>query len=364
MTIPHQAEHIRNNLAMLKKHHNGMLRQRNAAMQLGITEAELVAAHVGFWATRLIAEPESILKDVLKFGEVMALTRNEACVHERKGVYDNVSFFSHGKVRMGLLLNPDIDLRLFMNHWAYCFGVCENARKSLQFFDKSGEAVHKIYLTKCSDESEYDKLITKYLHPEQKMDIEIEGYTNEMRELPDMKIDWKNFRHSWENLKDTHDFFPMLRKFKVGRTQALRNIGEDFAYPVKAGAVRQLLELARDKKCEIMVFVGNRGCIQIHTGEVHKLAEYGNWYNVLDEKFNLHLREDSIAQVWVTKKPTTDGMVTALEVFDRINKSIVTFFGKRKPGIPELALWREIIDLISLDAPRERAVAGEVTHVA
>ena len=46
--------------------------------------------------------------------------------------------------------------------------------------------------------------------------------------------------------------------------------------------------------------------------------------------FNLHLREDRIAGTWVTRKPTVDGFVTAVEVFDKDGEAIVTFFGKRK----------------------------------
>jgi putative hemin transport protein len=92
-----------------------------------------------------------------------------------------------------------------------------------------------------------------------------------------------------------------------------------------------------------MVFVGNRGAIQIHTGPVKKLVEHGTWYNVLDPKFNLHINETKIASTWVTKKPTDDGIITALELFDADGEIIATLFGKRKPGIPELELWREII---------------------
>ena len=124
---------------------------------------------------------------------------------------------------------------------------------------------------------------------------------------------------------------------------ALNNRGGDFAQRVDNDAARRVLDLARDRQCEIMVFVGNRGCIQIHTGPVKKLMEYGPWYNVMDPQFNLHLREDKIASSWVTRKPTEDGIVTALELFDEHSEIVATFFGKRKPGIPELELWREII---------------------
>jgi hypothetical protein len=42
----------------------------------------------------------------------------------------------------------------------------------------------------------------------------------------------------------------------------------------------------------------------------------GPWLNVLDPGFNLHLREDLIASAWIVRKPTADGVVSSLELFD------------------------------------------------
>ena len=84
--------------------------------------------------------------------------------------------------------------------------------------------------------------------------------------------------------------------------------------------------------------------IQIHTGPVHKVAVMGPWLNVLDPSFNLHLREDHIASAWVVRKPTSDGLVTSLELFDAQGDTIAMLFGERKPGRTELCAWRAIID--------------------
>ena len=91
-----------------------------------------------------------------------------------------------------------------------------------------------------------------------------------------------------------------------------------------------------------MVFVRNRGMIQIHSGPVKKIKEMNQWLNVLDPEFNLHLRQDLIAESWIVEKPTEDGVVTSLEIFDSEGEQIVTFFGARKPGKPELKGWKEI----------------------
>jgi len=324
------------------------LRIRNAAEILGVSEVELLACQMGDGVLRLNNKPEEILAEIHLLGEVMALTRNQSCVHERKGIYNNAQFYTHGKMKTGLFVNPDIDLRLFMMHWAHCFAVSENTktgpRKSIQFFDKSGTAIHKIYMTNKSIDDAYVALVENFKSDDQISPPEIEQYAAAQSDQPDTEIDWAGFRSSWENLKDTHAFFPMLKKYGVGREQGFRKIGEDFAYEVPLTSVRDVMEAARDKDCEIMVFVGNRGCIQIHTGTVKKLVDFDNWYNVLDPMFNLHLNEDDIARVWVTKKPTEDGIVTAVELFDKHGEIIATLFGKRKPGDPELELWREIVN--------------------
>ena len=52
---------------------------------------------------------------------------------------------------------------------------------------------------------------------------------------------------------------------------------------------------------------------------------------------------DKISGSWVVKKPTTDGMVHSLEIFDANGNMVVQFFGKRKPGTPELPAWTELV---------------------
>ncbi|MBA4267107.1 MAG: hemin-degrading factor, partial [Comamonadaceae bacterium] len=80
------------------------------------------------------------------------------------------------------------------------------------------------------------------------------------------------------------------------------------------------------------------------------------WLNVLDPGFNLHLREDRIADVWVVEKPTVDGVVTSLEAFDADGELMAMFFGARKPGQVEQAAWRHLLaHLQVLEQPAQDA---------
>lgn len=317
------------------------MRIRNAADALGISEGELISTQVGDYVTVLKPDFAGILTEVESLGKVMALTRNDECVHERKGVYLNPDFSSpHAQLFVG----EDIDLRIFGTHWKYAFAVVEGEKKSIQFFGKDGMAIHKIYLTKDSNEAAFDTLVEKFKAEEQNPGMQTEAIAPKAEEKPDSEIDVEGFQTAWKELKDTHDFFMMMRKFGVSRTQALRLAPDTtFAKKIDNEKVVTMLEQASARDLPIMVFVGNRGNIQIHTGNVKKVMWHGPWINVMDPNFNLHLDTTRIAETWVVRKPTEDGMVTAIEVFNKEGEIIVQFFGKRKPGIPELETWRNLV---------------------
>ncbi len=323
------------------------LRARDAAQRLGVSEAELVAARCGDGVRRLDGPWPELLKALPALGTVMVLTRNDSAVHEKVGAFDKVSAFQN----MGLVLNHDVDLRLFFNHWHFGFAVAEEAqgttRHSLQFFDVDGLAVHKVYLRNESDAEAYETLVARHLHADQAPAIKVAAAAEAPADRPDAMIDRVALRERWQALQDVHDFRAMLIDLGVGRLQAFRLVGEDLSYRVDPGSFRQALEQAASDELPIMVFVGSPGVVQIHTGPVKKLKQVGPWFNVLDPGFNLHLREDGIAEAWVVRKPTRDGIVTSLEIYDAAGQQIAWMFGERHEGQQELAGWRALVETLA-----------------
>jgi putative hemin transport protein len=274
----------------------------------------------------------------------MVLTRNESAVHEKVGRFDKVSTFQS----MGLVLNRDVDLRLFFNHWHFGFALTEEAhggpRHSLQFFDLDGTAVHKVYLRDLGAVTAYETIVAKYLHPDQAPAIAVAARVPAPADRADEAIDHAALRQRWQALQDVHDFRGMLIDLGVGRLQAFRLVGEDFAWRVGNGSFRQALERAAATALPIMIFVGSPGVVQIHTGPVKTLKEVGPWFNVLDPGFNLHLRDGEIVEAWVVRKPTRDGIVTSLEVYDAAGAQIAQMFGERHDGEAERADWRALAE--------------------
>lgn len=335
--------------AALRERRGPGLRPRDAADALGVSEGELVASQVGAGVVRLKDDPRAILADAPRLGAVKVITRNEHCVHEKIGVFDHVSFGG----AMGLVVNHDIDLRLFMGHWRSAFAVPSVGadgvtRQSLQFFDADGTAMHKIFCMPGADPAPFDALVAAHAAPEQRPELAVLPLPPRAPDRPDDAVNTDGLIAHWRALQDTHDFFGMLREFGVGREQAFRLAPDDLAAPLASNVLDRLLPEAASDGVSIMVFVGNPGCIQIHTGPIENVFARGPWLNVMDPTFDLHLRRDRVARAWRVRKPTADGIVTSVELFDAEGFCFCQLFGERKPGIPERSDWR---DLVAAHAP-------------
>ncbi|HTM77754.1 MAG TPA: ChuX/HutX family heme-like substrate-binding protein [Devosia sp.] len=322
------------------------MRERDFARIHSIAEAELVAAYTGISAVRLVPDVEALLNGLTGCGEVMALTRNESAVHEKIGPYEKVNFGKHATTVLG----EQIDLRVFPTRWAFGFAVEKTAtdgavRRSLQFFDAQGDAVHKIHARPATDLTAWAALIETLRAPDQGP-IELQpkpapvalGTPGTAEEL----------RTRWQAMTDTHQFFGLLRALNLPRLTALEQVGEDFAWRLDHSAVATLFETCAGTDLPLMAFVGNHGCIQIHTGPITNTKTMGPWFNVMDDTFHLHLRLDHITAVWGVRKPTSDGHVTSVEAFDDKGELIIQFFAQRIEGSDERLPWRDLVQNLPL----------------
>lgn len=50
---------------------------------------------------------------------------------------------------------------------------------------------------------------------------------------------------------------------------------------------------------------------------------------------------------WITRKPTQDGFVTSLELFDSKGQQIAQLYGQRTEGTKEQQQWREQLNALA-----------------
>jgi putative hemin transport protein len=320
------------------------LRQRDAAAALGVSEAQLLACLPG--TRRLRCDLPALLPRLAELGTLKAITRNDLAVHEKDGRYDNLTLSD----KVGLVLNPgQLDLRLFPAHWAHAYAAEQASPRgklrSLQFYDAAGHAIHKLYLKEDSAVPAWQALVAEFADADSTLlfDSSHTQAAPASQPLPD-GFDASGFADAWLALQDVHHFHGLLRKHGLTRQQAFRHAPAGHACQLAGDAVDSLLRGAANSVLPIMVFVGNRGMVQIHSGAIQRVQRIGEWLNILDPGFNLHLQDGQLDEIWLVRRPTRDGIITAIEAFDTQGHSIVSFFGQRTEGEPELAGWRELAE--------------------
>ncbi len=321
---------------------NPKSRARDLAQTLGVTEAHLVAAMVdGRDVVRIDPALDRLFPAIQTLGPVLALTRNESCVHERDGAYLDFRAGEHA----AMVLGPDIDLRMFPRHWVHAFALREGDKRSVQVFDAAGDAIHKVHLRPGSDIAAFEALVAALRVSDQsdRLHTTPRAPVEAARPNPE-KLDI--LRKEWAALTDTHQFLRLTSKLRMNRLGAYRIVGEPFAKLLQPEAFNEALRRASAGQVPVMIFVGNMGCIQIHGGLIHRVEMMGPWMNVLDPGFNLHLRADHIAEVWLVNKPTRQGPALSIEAFDAQGGLIVQMFGKRDP---DNAAWDALTETLAAD---------------
>ncbi len=318
------------------------MRPRDLADSLGVAEAQLLAARVGAGVTRIAADPDRLVPRLCDLGPVMALTRNDHVVHEKVGTYANYHPGDHA----AMVLTEAVDLRIFPRHWVHGFAVETGSgadlRRSVQVFDAAGTAVHKVFLRPESDAAAWVNLAADLATGGGDV-LALDPVTPAETPRGDpAKADI--LRTEWAKMTDTHQFLRLVSKLKMNRLGAYRLAGAPRAVALAPAALNDLLGALAGSGVPVMVFVGNAGCIQIHSGPIDTLKPMGPWQNVMDPGFNLHLRADRVAEVWLVDKPTRRGAALSVEAFAATGALIVQVFGMRKDDADHVPAFRALTD--------------------
>ena len=336
-----------------KKSQTPMLFPTEGAAALGVSEFELMLASP--YSQYMGGQCKAVLQQFENFGQLESIVRNDLAVHEKTAPYNNLKLGD----KMGLALNVGgLDLRFFMWRWQHMLAVTDLSRAdkpsySIQFYDEQGSAIDKVYLRGLTTENiaRWQDMIQAQVNAITTNELTLTAPTP-LREWQYKALTAEKgaeLQQGWRDMNDVHQFHGLLQKLDIDRASSYRQAPEQMTQQLNIEAVSAIFEQARDAQCPIMIFVGNSGMVQIQTGTVQTLKRMGDWLNILDKdhnSFTLHLKDQSLAQVWCVKRPTKDGIVTCIEGFDHHGTSIFSIFGQRIEGTPELEVWQKIVTKI------------------
>lgn len=299
-----------------------------------LTAVQRLAVGIPHRVTRLTGPYSALLHRVGELGIVTILSGNDSAIQERTCIYNH-----------GDHCGPQ---PLPCQKWKYGFAVNDKdedgkLQRSLQFFDGDGNALHKIVLLEAGTIGAYRAIVNDFAAPEQAPVLDIFRTRPLTANQGVEHIDINALRADWARINDTKEFLARQSEFDHLRLHKLRLAGKAFAHQVANDSVRVLLQKMADLGGTVMALVGNAGIVQTYQGKVKQIMRSDVWLNIVSPDYRLRLREDHIDSVWVAKKPTVDGILTSLELFNRQGISIARFFSCAEPGRPEPREWRDSI---------------------
>ena len=152
-------------------------------------------------------------------------------------------------------------------------------------------------------------------------------------------------RVDWALLKDTHQFQQMLKKHRMARLTAIQCVGPNYSRRIAKTGVLQVLDAVASADIPIMVFLRNQGILQIHSGPISNIVKSGPWLNIADDRFQLHLNAEHVDSTWIVRKPTKNGDIWSMEIFDRSGNQLLLINGYRREGDDNhlLAHWNDVL---------------------
>lgn len=315
-----------------------------------LTEVHVASALVEGGATRLDNDWEGIVRALPEAGEVTVVTRNHAAVHRKHGTFDRIMWNEERPV----VLDRNINLRIRLESWAHCFfaeaAVSGYGADGLHIFDCYGQSVLHILARTPAGGERLRKLAECFKDSDQTPQIEVRRPSSPAAPLADSEIDAKALAAEWRSMLDTHDIFALARRHGAQRTQSYRLAPDDLARQVDTALFFEVLMESVRQGEGVMIFVGSPGNVQIHIGPVHDVAVTADRLSIADETFGLEIVSSLAASCWLVSKPTIDGEIRSIELFDAGGNQIAWIFGERRPGGPQARSWHELLDRVCAGA--------------
>ena len=243
------------------------LNNRAAAIKLGVSEAELLASGCGHFATRLQPDFPALLARLPELGEIKCIVRNPWAVLERAGRVHHIEAATPGILHVRA---DRFEAECKVAMWSKGFALEESSARgtklSFQFFTAAGLSAGKFFLRQDGSVAAFRNLVQAFSAPDQTTEEAV------MAARP-------------------------VAYLPLERLVAARHDG-----------LLEFLEAASRAQQPVQVLVRNGAASLTTTKAVGRVkrSEKGGWVNVLDDGLDLHLHEDKLRYLRLTRDPDSD----------------------------------------------------------
>lgn len=299
-------------------------------------------SQLGDRVLRLQDEPTALLKSLYRFGSLEAGTCNRACVLRQTTSYQRLAYSSHcgvGRLRQGA-----VTMEVFPRQWALALAVLapvgDIGAGTLLFFDAHGALQCQLHVPGGRGRHAFEELVCAMLHPDQTL---LPRPHPAPTPLDAGRVNLAALEQGWSVLREPQDFAALLRRHGLRRLRAYRLVRDKFARPVSLDSVSALLTLGALRQTPLSLRCGNKGCVQRFEGVLPLPVWQGDRLSLCRAGMRFSLAMHEVASVWRVRKPSADGVVTTVELFDTAGERVLTISSGRSRGRLELPSWRTLL---------------------
>ena len=319
------------------------IRPREGALALGVSEAELVATTCGQDTLRLCSPWPALLANVAPLGRVVAQTRTSRSILEQRAVYPTRT--------VGAQPPAAIDIQAAYDRWFVGYATREAGVPQIAFYDRSGTAVHKVFLVDESGSDAWDALVRRHAHAVQSPGESLPP-SRPTRVRPDAAIDVCTLRTGWAALKGAEGIDALLDSHRATRLQGIRLVGSRWAARIPSTTLVRVLRQVAVDGTALTVTVANRGTAQSYRGPLQRVYSSGRWLSARALDVSVQVRPDRIATAWLVRAPLFAGMAHALEFFDAAGDPVLQLTGAREGNEPDPERWLALVGRLGDPRPR------------
>jgi putative heme degradation protein len=167
-------------------------------------------------------------------------------------------------------------------------------------------------------------------------------------------------RAAWDGLADPAEFAGMLAQSGLSRAELFALLGGSRAVRVDRGGLEVALRSLALSRAPIVLSVANAGARLTCTGPLVRVGGFSGDLRVEGARFTSHLAiAPAAGTIWVTRYPTQDGRVTAIEFCDRSGDGALAVF---PAAGQDTVAWRRLLEAVTVDHRTRAGLACPVSE--
>lgn len=280
-----------------------------------------------------------IFKKLSMLGNLSTTLFTGTLTHTVQGKFADM----HNRSNTLMHFHPNIDTRLFTAKWRFVYATEQDKIICLNFFSRYGDLVYRV----CSTTVEQYPLFKDFISEFTDKDNSTVNITESFTKLKYTKlIDKQVLTQKWSEMTNVHQASKIFKYHGNDPTAVYTALGENYARKISTEKLIQFFNLIVENKLKIMMFSRNYAAVQCYVGDIPKLAVLGYEINISITDFDFMMDTNKLGDIWLVTKPTENGFVNSISIFDKEDNEVLILTDKRTRGDAENADWLEVIQKI------------------